>query len=247
MRNLVYFVVGGDPNYSKLLETCVHSIRTFSENDDVDILVICATSYKKYVEHLPVKVHTNEMPDNLFDFCFERFNVFSAPISTYDNVLYLDCDIVVTGSLHPLFAKVTEPDVLYVKPEHEENSFHTHHHFSRVDSPYTKSTLEHFERNGIYVVCSGHFAFRPSKIIKNDFGNLYKTPRCTKNFADQPYFNHYFNLKGNIRYDIKDFVHLMAPGASPDENILINHFCCFGLPYDTKLKHMEALRKIMAK
>jgi hypothetical protein len=247
MKYLVYFVIGGHPDYSLLLESCVKSIRAFPENDDIDILVMCNENYSQYIKHLPVKIHIRDTKDDVISIIWSRFDIFSVSnIREYEVVLYLDSDIIVTGDLHPLFQKVTKSNILYIKPEYEGDNvgiFHKEIYYSRVDKPYTEEQVKHFNDNNIYVFNSGTFLFKPSSEFEKDFNELYNTEYDYKNFGDQVYMNYHFNMKGNVSYDIKSFVEIVNwPGGVENANILINHFCNMQIPPMKKYERMERFR-----
>jgi lipopolysaccharide biosynthesis glycosyltransferase len=247
MKYLVYFVVGGHPNYALLLESCVKSIRAFPENDNIDILVMCNENYSQYIKHLSIKIHTRDTKDDAISIIWSRYDLFSVgTVYDYEKVLYLDSDITVTGSLHPLFEKVTRPNILYISPEYEGDNigdFHKEVYYSRVDKPYTEEQLKYFNDNNIYVFNAGTYAFKPSLEIEQDFKEMYNTEYVHPNFTDQGYMNYHFNLKGNVSYDIKEFVRLVNwPGGVEDANVLINHFCNMQIPAMVKYERMEKFR-----
>ena len=142
MRDLVYFVIGGRPEYVQVLEYCLNTLRAYPDNDRFDTLVICDASYRPSVEDLPVTfVHVCEPNGgDHVQASRRKVELFAWPgVARYDRALYLDCDIVVSGSLRPVFDAIKHDDTLYVATE--RSSRHNERYFECLDTPYSAADL----------------------------------------------------------------------------------------------------------
>jgi hypothetical protein len=245
-RLLVYFVIGGDPTYVALLKHCVQTIRYYEENNDIDILVMCDASYVPNVSSLPVKIHVTPPNTDATMASLRRTEIYSVPqIYEYDKILYLDCDITVAGSLHPLFDAVTQQERLYVVPESSMEN-HATFYYSRADRPYDSNTLQMFAKEGILPFNSGQYAFINSPRMRAHFEHITSEIRHTYDpqlhFVDQPFLNDHFNRRNLVSYDISQWVSLCALNGTelPSFVKTVNHFTNFSLPWHYKLPYMKA-------
>lgn len=250
MRDLVYYVVGGHPEYVELLKFSINTVRHFPENHKIDIMVMCDADYAPYVSACSIdNIHIHITPNNsdhviasmrkteIFDFL---------EFHQYDRVLFLDCDIVIAGPLQPIFDLLQRDDVLYVVHEGTENSLHTNLHWHCRDKPYDPATLAAFEEKGIYVFNAGQFGFRPSMQMKEHFAQICKEKQCYNSsfhFYEQSFMNNHFNRSFAVAYDMKPYVRLFA--QSNPEGHIINHFSGCGTSFQTKLEQMRAFHHVL--
>jgi len=54
MRNLIYFVIGGDIDYFKLLLYCINTIRCYQENDEYVDMITTRTLKKQLIRTISV-------------------------------------------------------------------------------------------------------------------------------------------------------------------------------------------------
>lgn len=246
MKGLIYFVIGGNPEYSKLLKYCINTIRCYPENDKYDILVMCDESYLPNVKNLSVS-HIAVTKNNISHIhaSIRKVEIFEFNlIDQYDKVLFLDCDIVVCGSLDPIFDAITNPELLYVKNESTSTSDFTEYpFFKREDKPYTELLMQIFEEKKIYPFNAGQFGFCVSKVMKHHFINL--KDECQKfnadiHFFEQCFMNEYFCSRFAISYDISDYCYFNESVSSFYKNrVIINHFIGFKFDLWHKLECMK--------
>jgi alpha-N-acetylglucosamine transferase len=105
-RLLVYSCIFGNCNYINLLSLLLKSYITYGvPSNNIDYLVICSLSMKSKVEDV-----FNNLNINGLTWCLDiktpitqytaRLKIFEYPdINTYSKILYLDCDILVTGKI----------------------------------------------------------------------------------------------------------------------------------------------------
>lgn len=136
-------------------------------------------------------------------------------ISEYNNILYLDSDIIVVENISTIFDKELNPNLLYVKTEEGECVRHNHHCFSL--GLYTPNQLIELEKDNIKPFNCGHFMFKNTSLMREHFTNIlcfikvYKGPF----FYEQSFMNHYFNSKKltNIEY-LESYINFYNPEFS---------------------------------
>lgn len=248
-RNLVYYVIGGQPEYVELLRASMESLYAFEENREVDVLVLCDDNYKPFVTplcaHFNAHIHITPNNANHIIASMRKTEVFLFEnISEYDRVLYLDCDIIIAGSLKPVFESIAKADVLYVVYENTDIKTHTNYYYSRLDDPHDDATLSAFQTKSIYVFNAGQFGFQTSDVMREHFQVICDDKRgydSALHFYEQGFMNTHFNRKNAISYDIQSFVQLFATTLAEPSRV-IYHFSGCGTPASEKLRAMRALQ-----
>ena len=244
MRYLVYTVA--DTVYLDIARYMMHTVRTHTR--DVDLLIItdhhnnpdstgpwdfAMAPRRRVASNIPKPVQASMSKLDIVDF---------PGISSYDAVMYLDADIVVTGSLRPLF-DLMYTHALYVVAQGSE---HTLPYFSQRDIPYTQEQLALFDRREIKPFNAGQFGFRVAPAMLEQFRAIRESMKqydSTVHFYEQSFMNHHFNLSWGTRPDIAPYVRLNAMAATEDENdcVVIHHFCNASIPVDVKFQAMRDL------
>jgi lipopolysaccharide biosynthesis glycosyltransferase len=245
-RNLIYFVVGANPEYALLLKTCLESIRATCNNiEDTDILIMCDQQYVKHVEAFNTLIHVTEPNLTGVDASMRKVCIFDyANIHDYDKVMYLDCDIVVCNDLAKLFYQIRNPETLYTCSEVCVPHPHENILFSLLS--YTPEQLEYLNSTCKPVFNCGQFAFVQNEIMRNHFSAVRHCIKTTKDanlpyFYEQSFMNHHFNINGKIDDSVfTPVTDLRAMNNSlSDENLCIAHFATANIPWDVKLLHMR--------
>jgi hypothetical protein len=242
-HDLVYFVIGGEPAYARVLEYCLNTLRGYPENDCYDTLVICDASYVQHVSSLPF-THVHVCADNADNVqaSTRKLDVFEWPgLVEYERVLYLDCDIVVTGSLAPVFDSIKDLDSLYVA---NETLHHKERYFECLDTPYSAEDLASFDRSGILPFNAGQFAFAASTAMRNHFdairSRIAKGYDAALHFYEQSFMNDHFNRAGKVDAALNSHVVLFAQELSaPYPGRVIAHFCNVCISSADKLQSMR--------
>lgn len=251
-KELVYFVIGGDPKYVKLLEFCINSIRNYNTTD---ILVMTDKNYASYLKNLPI-THLHITPENKTadQVSMRKVEIFSVPVlSNYEKILYLDCDIAVTGSLMPIFDILKSNDKIYVLKENfgkEEKVYNSEFWHCRK-APHSLETIKYFIENNVYVFSAGQFAFRNSLEIKTHFDNVIKEIQKGYDrkihFYEQSFMNDYFNQNLSALYELNKFCKLSFVSSGnvepPDHNVIVTHFCNAMAPHTQKFDKMTQFYK----
>lgn len=234
--NLIYYVIGGKPEYKDLLECSIEALRRHTK---CDVMVMCDESYLPHISNLSINhIHVTPHNPNHIHASMRKTEIFNFRyIDTYDKILYLDCDIIVDGPLDHVFHTITNPTKLYVVPDRFP---FTAEYFSCKDKPYSKEELTTFETNGLKAFNAGQFGFCNSNQMREHFQEVCKlkqTYDSRYHFYEQSFMNFHFAKANALCYDLSDFVSLYAPNQNKR---IINHFCNASIPMQTKLRHMRA-------
>jgi lipopolysaccharide biosynthesis glycosyltransferase len=263
-KNLVYFVVGGEPGYVALLDLCLKSLRQHNDQKDFlfDVLVMCDASYVEHLEGIRHRIdHVHLTPHNqtYIHVSMRKLDIFSWPkIDEYEKALFLDCDIIITGPILPMFETMTNPDVVYVVPEIQLNNHWTAHrtkHFGRGDRPYTRLQLHDFGKYKIYVFNCGHFGFCVSGETRRYFEEMAADKEANyspeHHWYEQSIMNWYLNSMSllsrknqrlfPIDYSIGKYVHMVGPQKPlvVSEGAVVVHFLSGESTFANKLRIME--------
>ena len=90
--------------------------------DDIEVLVYTSTKFKEKIKKSKlfserIVFEINDTYKSIGKACLARLDLFSLKsINNYDQILYLDTDIIVKGDLHKVFSLI-EKDLLYVLEE----------------------------------------------------------------------------------------------------------------------------------
>jgi lipopolysaccharide biosynthesis glycosyltransferase len=248
--NLIYFTVGGVPEYVKLLELCLKSLYRSSLDlkDYVEIMVMCDEDYLQYVEYLKTDYkyidHIFLTPKNRdhIQVSMRKIEIYSFPdISKYDRVLFLDCDIVILEDIKPFFIEELDinSDKLYVIPELEY-----HLQFFCFKSGFRKYTTEQhneIRKNNLKGFNCGQYLFIQNEHMKNHFENIVNLVKTHSGeyFYEQSFMNYYFNLANKVDYRFEKYVEFRPTEIKP--TYIIYHMALATLSYQEKLNKMQVL------
>jgi len=254
MTNAVYYVIGGDPEYIKMLEMSIYSLRYWKENNDIDIIIMSDESYIDFLKTSDIILKNtnliilNSKPSNIIHTCMNKITILEYYDDiynrNYEKLLYLDCDIIVTGSLHKLFDYINTPNMLYVKYEGAYTpDVHKLHWFSLNHMPYTDQELEEFVERKQCVFNTGHYGFLVSTEIKKHFDNIIKLINKSVNekfFYEQSFMNYYFNKNNLVKYDLP-YISLYSciELKELDKNSILHHFLGSQINWQLKYSIMK--------
>jgi lipopolysaccharide biosynthesis glycosyltransferase len=205
--NLIYYTIGGSPDYVRLLVTSIESVVHFCDMSDTHILLICEQQYYQYVKDLPyihdimVLEDTQDSTKSQMALSVRRLRIFEYPfIFSYQRLFYIDCDTICTGNITAdIMPHIKKPNALYVLPEYfspDKIHHHKDYFFSLPKMPYSDTDLAIFKENQQYPFNSGQFMCVINQTMKRHFTKL-----CTfiqsytlgSYFHDQAMMNYYFN------------------------------------------------------
>jgi alpha-N-acetylglucosamine transferase len=225
---LVYFTVGHNPEFAKLLKLCVKSIEMTNDMSKIDICIMSDAEYTtKYLGDISANFHTTEPTNSPEKSSMRKLEVFNIEnIMNYKRILFLDCDIVVTKSLLPIFERATDINKLYVFEETHYNAPHTSICFSHLT--YTPEELKMLKDNNILGFNCGQFLFTPTSQMKTIFDEMVvKMASFTgKYFYEQSFMNVFFNLNHELteRKMLQDFVRIFPQNKEKYPTKTIIHF-----------------------
>jgi len=266
-KYLLYTILIGKPqNYIPMFHLMWRSMVTHGGLDPAqwELLII---GNKKCLEEVAASrkrklpgvrhVHALEVPEepDLHDALLRKLDIVdflasaSAPSSTtpntktpktnYDQVLYMDCDIIVRAPIQKLVDKaVLRPGVLHAAREHEDWN-HTFFGFAN----YSAEDKALFKKLKAVTFNDGTFMFEPTPEM---LGHLAKIrafarsrPDLRKKFYDQSFFNDYFNRIGKADTTVlgKAVVIFPKKGRAYSRATFV-HFAGLG-GYEGKLARMQ--------
>ena len=246
---LIYYTIGGSPDYANLLKFSVETLFSHPENRALfDVLVMCDKNYAPNIacrDMFPIQ-HVYITGDNKspVDASMRKTEIFDFEhLHQYEKVMYLDCDITVGTSLAAMMDNVTRTDALYVIPEGKNLWDHNHFFYCPQDKVHSQEMLMKFASRGIRPFNAGQFAFRPGNTMRCLFAQVanakkHYDPRL--HFYEQGFMNYYFNLAGAVDYAIDTYVTFARWTADYVEMNAINHFADVTLPGVSKLNMMKS-------
>ena len=196
-KNLLYYSIGVNDEYAEMVKMSLKSI-SISNKKKTDILIITDKEY--YNKNLVDIIDDNlfflfmEFPKEGDQKYFNRLKVFDFPrISEYENVLYLDSDILVNIDLNYVFDKCEHHGTLYTVIEDPDYDNHKRIQFGLGN--YTEEELHFFRNNNIHTFNSGTLLFKSSPLMKKHFNNVLSMIQNHSGnyFTDQSFLNYYFN------------------------------------------------------
>lgn len=191
---LVYYTIGFNTKYLRLLHLSILSLR---KHNSIDVMVICDECMvkectDKLKEFKNIIIVPCENSTGAMDSSMKKLRIFDYDISKYSKVLFVDSDILVDIHLNSIFNKITDHK-LYARVEHFTIRMHDTKYFSL--GTYGKEDFDFFAKNNIYPFNCGLFAFINTADMKKHFSNILdiiKTHTGTY-YYEQSFMNVYFN------------------------------------------------------
>jgi lipopolysaccharide biosynthesis glycosyltransferase len=254
-KNLIYFTIGGNPLYARLLKLCITSLvsKTSKEAFNIDIMVMCSQDYKQYIDHIKGIDDVWIVPNsrNGVEASMKKVMIYKYPkINEYKSVIYLDSDIVAVGDVCKLFDvmndddDIVDKDVLYVFEEHQDAKFHNERFWSL--GGYTDEKIKEFEKMKQGVFNCGHWGFHVSPVMLAHFKAVFKMIQ-DYNKKDYFYEQSFMNVYFNTRYLTKPVFnkHIFIPYLSDKfprskDNTVLVHVANAMLTPQNKYKEMLA-------
>jgi hypothetical protein len=270
-RYLMYTILVGKPDtYLPMFKLMWQSLGYSQQQFQTDFLLIgnrpCLRSVKQMMMtghtdanrelafKLPCvrKTYMHEVPvePDLHDALLRKLDVVDFKhIGRYDQVLYLDCDIIVKGDLTDIFTRAARrPHLLHASIEYEDFN-HPFFGFER----YTPTQVGDMLKKGSSAFNNGTYMFNPKKSdILYHFDQIRIFARnntyLRQRYYDQSFFNDYFNPLGLVSTRVLHgrVVIFPKPGKMYlKRKVLFVHFA--GIQgYESKARRMEDyLQKLM--
>jgi hypothetical protein len=246
----VYYVVGG-PNidYMYVFGVSLQSLRR--HNPDLHVICICDARFAGAVQAVADDHMTCVVTKVPLDTCvaasMHKLSIFEEVPDLCDRhgtLLYLDCDIVVLGSLLPLLEASFGQDVLCVATE-DKSLLSTYY---ANDDCYSYEDLAMMEAHGIRrPFNAGQFMLHANKSMHMHFVAIQNSILSHNNssfYYEQSFMNPYFNMQPSLRNDtlLGNVTRLHPARDVPDKEclkgILLVHFYGAHFPLTQKLRLM---------
>jgi Methyltransferase domain/Glycosyl transferase family 8 len=244
-KNLVYYTIGRSRNYLPLLKMSIESLRMHTPQ--IDIVILCDESLIEECSKIIPDVTLLVMPDSKSpeDASMHKLQIFDYPdIWKYQAVIFIDSDILVCTDINQLLEGCVKDDVLYVGTEKESFDLHKSIYYSLCN--YTDEELARFEKENIYAMNAGCFAFRPSAVMEMHFSNIIDMidNHTGDFFYEQSFLNAYFNRLAKSVTDrslLSSDVYKLFPAPTDEYEGRLLHFCGNPGEADGKLQRMWAM------
>ena len=217
-KNLIYFSVFGSDDYVAMLGQCLKSIAALSDQSKFDLMVITDTSTKAKIEELSVvstfptfDYFIVDTPNTGVDASIQKIRIFEYPsISQYKKILFLDCDMLVSSAIEPVFIAEIDSALIEVASSSDaplidadlptwRSLFHVLDYFSKENKAYLIANADK-----CHPFNAGQFLFVNSLRMKKHFENLQWLMNVWPGeyYFEQSFMNHYFMLNGLTSWQI---------------------------------------------
>ena len=240
--NLIYLCVFFQKEYIKLLSLLINSINLcYNINKEVktDILILTSYDFQPLIDseiskyNLPIKYFIFNV-NSLFQAGCARLNIFNYEnINTYENILYLDADILINGNLDILFNLNINDNDIYAFGE--GNLYHECWGGQLVDKQKYNDALA-FNTGILYFKNSIKIKtlFEDIKGHINEYTKNHNIPIC----LDQPFIVYNSFIKNQYNNQLLN-KYIENNPTNINNNILIYHFHGGPGHYQSKLYKMN--------
>ena len=252
-KNLIFLTSFCDEKYITLLDKLLYSVHRYGNLDKHTHLLIYTSSHLKriieetvpWIAYFTIKFSINDSIHDKVQACKARFDVFNVPeVKSYDNILYLDTDILINSDINDVF-QLCQEDKLYATHEHGFDI--NHPQYGNNWGRRLFSEEEFNKMTDTRGVNSGILLFKNGPAVRKVFENILSDPRLRdKNYTnggcyDQEFINYHF-----IKEDCldRDKIHQYTKFLFTDygdhlyHNIPILHFYIGGV--DKKISLMDS-------
>lgn len=198
-KNLIYYTVYFDKGYTELLDLSINSILKNSKIN-FDILIITDEHTRELINKLSFnknispKFLITETPFDGVAASQNKTRVFEyESINEYNNILFLDCDIVCIKDVNTIFRQNLKTETLYTAYNLNLNySFHKtfHHGFEML----TDDFVQEMRINKQMPFNAGQFLFKNSERMREHFNNVcwFMENWAGEYFFEQAFMCYYF-------------------------------------------------------
>lgn len=197
MKKLIYFTVGNNPNYVKLVKLCIDTL--YKHNYDGDFLFITdlKESIKNEIEFKNEPLFIEVPQSNLALSSANKLKIhLYDKIESYDKIIFCDSDILWLDNPDRIFDMINE-DLIYISNESPLMSRDVWWGGHLL----TEEEKMDIEQNQIKAMNAGFFCFNKNMIkhIKNIDMLFSNNPNLVNHALEQPFINIY--LYRNKLYD----------------------------------------------
>jgi hypothetical protein len=198
MKNLIYFTIGNNENYVKLLEICINSIIKNGFSGDILILTNMVERMSLF-SNLNVFVHYLSC-ENLFESSSNKLRITDWPdYINYEKFIYCDVDFVWLDNPIKIFDKIKNNEIYFCSEETEIMG----EEWGGANI-FTESDKIICRNKKIKAVNAGLLAFNLKTIfhIKNIYNYMLENIKYADHTLEQPYINYYVYKNKCYNYDL---------------------------------------------
>ena len=240
---LVYYTIGGN---KACADAAILSAKSLKKTSSVgfDLLALCDEKLVPLLSKNGFNCRVFPNYESELDVAARRLKVLEdKTVWGYDQIVYLDADVIADADIGQFFSEQLNRDTLYVCKEGDISNFKSP--FWGIYGKYfDDQQLAALESNKIYPFNSGFYLFRPSKRMANDFDEVLRIALNSPESSswDQASFNHYFPIHGKLNQLIINSTNYdlayVKPGEPQRQNGKFVHFCGKGTDIEHKLYKM---------
>jgi hypothetical protein len=245
-KNLIYYTLfDRGNNYVKLLKLSIESIYRYME-DPFEILIFTDESTKeKIIKQINFKINFCIMstPCDGIEASKIKTNIYNYEnIDNYENILFLDADIILTKEVKGLFSKAKHTILHTAYNKNLQFNFlydHICHGLGEVFSDKDISLMQEFNQ---FPFNAGQFMFKNTSLLKYHFIRLNKFIRDWPGpyFFEQSFMNVYFCINKMTDPLLNEFVEFNVIGSNDiSQNKPMVHFCGEALNGKSKLNYIK--------
>jgi lipopolysaccharide biosynthesis glycosyltransferase len=170
--------------------------------NNFDLLFITDEETKSTIQDIPelkkhnVYYHIVASTTDPVDASMQKLKIYEwENISEYKNILFLDADIIVVGSVGAIFeSESVKNNIIYSAVHNKNQLLHKTVYHCLID--YTEYQLHNFSEKNITAFNAGQFFFKNTSAMKSHFENInnFISEWDGRYFFEQSFINYYFNL-----------------------------------------------------
>ena len=241
---LVYACVFFQEGYCQLAELLLKSFAfTNPISSDIHFLVLCNEKFKSRIDSLLDTLFINGKSwimefETIPTAAMARLEIFRYPdIKKYEKLLYVDCDVLITGDMRDLFCLPLK-DKLYGLKEGSTREEMWGSKLFRQTNPNTDG------------ICSGVLLFQPSLKIETLFENVKKHMNHFENKDRLPCYDQPFLIYHALQLNVLDgnlLEFIVENNPKQVGNQIVSHFPLWPGHYECKIHNILAFLKKMVK
>ena len=237
--NLIYYTISGDKKYLSLLELSIESLINFGKYKG-DILLICDKFIKENIsiDYPNLKYMIVDEVDKSLS-SGNKLRVYECEyLSNYDNILFLDSDILIINDINPLFKESSLVEEKFIVSSeiglsHNNRVITNNGHAGELLTDNQKILYK-----DVPCINAGCFLFRNNKenleILKETY-NLYINGKRF-DLYEQPYLNYVLLIKDKFIHNLQNYISHIS---LIDKNKSIIHYCGPVGNFEFKFKFMK--------
>lgn len=218
MKRLVYYCLGFNTNFNKILNLSLISLRKYYDDD-----VMVITDYDNSIKLKELNKMFNDVDfmylnaNDKFIAATNRYRIYDyEKYFDYDVILYLDCDTLIINNIDSIFKKTLKYNCIGIVEENDANGNPILLKNDKFFGSYLFTEKELTKLKNAIGLNSGVFSLPATldsfKIFKNVYNkaieHINDHPMSDgKNWGDQPYLN--YVLINNNYFDINDDCFIM--------------------------------------